>query len=329
MNLKEKLLTFMRSQAYKPLAPEDLAEEMGLKAKELAEFWPVLAELENSAAIIKTRFGKYGVPEHMNLIVGTLTASDKGFGFVISDNPQDRDIFIPGEAMLNAMHGDRVVARVHCREPLAGKAPEGEIIRVVRRSNTRIVGIFETSRQYGFVTADDPRIRQDIFVPKNQFNGARTGQKVVAEITKWPEKKRNAEARIVEVLGRKGEPGIEILSIIKRLNLPVAFPDEVEEAAEKVRASIDQDELAGRRDLREVVTVTMDSEDAKDLDDAVHVERLKNGRYLLGCISLMSVTTYVKTAPLTMRPGSAAQVYILPTGCCQCCQRGCPMESAV
>jgi len=293
MNLKEKILIFMRLEAYRPLAPEDLAEEMGLKSKELSEFWQVLEELEAGALIIKTRYDKYGVPERMNLIVGSLTASEKGYGFVISENPEEADVYIPAEAMLNAMHHDRVVARLNQVQSAIGRAREGEIIRIVRRANQRIVGTFENSRHFGFVTPDDVRLRQDIFVPKGLSGGAKNGCKVVVEITKWPEKKRSAEGRIVEVLGLKGDPGIEILSIIKKHNLPTVFPPEVEQAAAEARDSISPDELVGRRDLRELPIVTIDSEDAKDLDDAVYVERLKNGRYLLG-VHIADVSYYVR-----------------------------------
>lgn len=298
MNLKEKIVAFMRHEAYKPLAAEDLAEELDLKAKELVEFWPTLDELEQNAEIIKTRFGKYGVPERMNLMVGTLAASEKGFGFVLSETPAESDVHIPSEAMATAMHGDRVVARIHSRQPGHGKAREGEIIRIVRRANARVVGTFEGSRHYGFVTPDETRLRQDIFVPKDEFNGAKSGSKVVVEITKWPEKKRSAEGRIVELLGYKGDPGIEILSIIKRHSLPTAFPMEVEQAADRIPQMIDPVEISGRRDLRDLPIVTIDSEDAKDLDDGVHVVRLKNGRYLLG-VHIADVSYYVReTSPL-------------------------------
>ncbi|MBP2652828.1 MAG: rnr [Firmicutes bacterium] len=292
MNLREKILIFMHTEAYKPLAPEDLAEVLELKAKELTEFWRVLEELEGSAEIIKTRFGKYGVPERMNLMAGTLSASDKGYGFVLPNNPEERDVYIPVDSMMNAMHGDRVVARLHNRKAGAGKAREGEIIRIVRRANSQILGTFENSRHFGFVTPDESRIRQDIFIPKGEFNGAKNGSKVVVEITKWPEKKRSAEGRVVEVLGHKGDPGIEILSIIRRHNLSTTFPQEVEQASLKVRDTITEDELVGRRDLRALPVVTVDSEDAKDLDDAVYVERLKNGRFLLG-VHIADVSYYV------------------------------------
>ncbi|SDF67758.1 ribonuclease R [Sporolituus thermophilus] len=291
--LRDKILNFMRNDAYRPLTAEDLAEEMGLKGKELIDFWPILHELEAEALIIKTRYGKYGVPERMNLIVGRFHASGKGYGFVVPDNPEEPDIYITADAAMTAMHNDRVVARIHRRTPVHGKKREGEIIRIVERANHRIVGTFAASRHYGFVVPDDPRLGQDIFVPKGERNGAKDNAKVVVEITKWPERQRSAEGRIVEVLGQKGDPGIEILSIITKHNLPRSFPPEVERAAADAPAEISAAELAGRRDLRDLPIVTIDAEDAKDLDDAVHVERLSAGRYLLG-VHIADVSYYVR-----------------------------------
>jgi len=295
MVLREKILEFMRKEAYKPLTSEDLAEEMELKGTELGELWTVLDQLEKSADIIKTRYDKYGVPERMNLLVGKLSASTKGYGFVIPDKlktPNETDVFIPPDAMMTAMHHDQVVVRVHCQSG-QGKSRDGEIIRIVERANTRIVGTFEASRNFGFVTPDDLRLGQDIFIPKDDKNIVKNGSKVVVEITKWPEKKRSAEGKIIEVLGSKGDTGIEILSIIKRHNLPIEFPVEVLEAAEKAPDTINEDEIAGRRDLRHLPIVTIDGEDAKDLDDGVYVERLKNGNYLLG-VYIADVSYYIR-----------------------------------
>lgn len=292
MDIKEKILAFMRTEAYKPLAPEDLAAALGLKANDLAAFWPLLDELEQNAVIIKTRYGKYGVPEHMNLVVGVLSASDKGYGFVVPDSPEEADVYIPADAINGAMNRDRVVARVHGQRP-GGKAREGEIIRVVVRANTKIVGTFEAGRHFAFVTPDDARLRQDVFVPKGEWGEAESGCKVVVEITKWPEHKRSAEGRVVEVLGHKGDPGIEILSIITNHNLPTAFPPEVEAAAVRCRETVGADELKGRRDLRSLPIVTIDAEDAKDLDDGVHVERGSNGRFHLS-VHIADVSHYVR-----------------------------------
>ncbi|MDD4600933.1 Ribonuclease R [bioreactor metagenome] len=294
MILKDKIMEFMRNEAYRPLTAEDLAEHMELKGSDLAEVWDLLQKLEEDADIIKTMYGKYGVPERMNLVVGRLSATNKGFGFVIPENPVDAegDVFIPPDAMMTAMNNDRVVARIN-RPSGNGRTREGEIIRIVRRANTKVVGVFECSRHFGFVIPDDPRLGNDIFIPKDEFNGAKIGSKVVAEITKWPERKKSAEGKIVEVLGQKGDLGIEILSIIKRHNLPTEFPAEVEQAANKVPQEINPQELEGRQDLRHLPIVTIDSEDAKDLDDGVYVERLKNGRYMLG-VHIADVSYYVR-----------------------------------
>lgn len=295
MMLRDRILEFMRTEAYKPLTAEELAEQMELKGTELGELWKVIEELESNADIIRTRYDKYGVPERMNLVVGKLSASNKGYGFVIPEKvktPAETDIFIPPDGMMSAMHHDRVVVRVHCQSS-HGKSRDGEIIRIVKRANPRIVGTYEASRNFGFVTPDDLRLGQDIFIPKDGKNIIKSGTKVVVEITKWPEKKRSAEGKIIEVLGNTGDTGIEILSIIKRHNLPIEFPPEVELAAEKAPEKISEDEIAGRRDLRHLPIVTIDGEDAKDLDDGVYVERLKNGNYLLG-VYIADVSYYVR-----------------------------------
>lgn len=287
-----QILAFMRQEAYKPLTGEELAAQLNLSGEALPSFWTAMASLEETAAIIKTRYGKYGVPERMNLLVGRLDMSSKGFGFVVSDNPDEPDVYISADAMHGAMHKDRVVARVHSGRQ-AGRRREGEIIRVVQRANTHVVGDFEGGRHFGFVTPDDPRIGRDVFIPKDDFGGARSGDKVVVEVLKWPEKRRSAEGRIVEILGHKGDPGIEILAIIKKYGLSVDFSPAVMRAAQHIPLSVSERELAGRRDLRDVVMVTIDSEDARDLDDAVHVEKLPDGRYLLG-VHIADVSHYVK-----------------------------------
>lgn len=291
--LRDRILEFMREEAYRPLLAEDLAEEMLLKGKELSEFWPALDELENKALIIKTRFEKYGLPEKMNLLVGRYAATTKGFGFVIDPIHPDGDLFIPSDATRSAMHNDKVVARVHQHVPGTGRKREGEIIRIVERANVKVVGTFESSRHFGFVIPDDPRIGNDIFIPKGEFNGAKKGAKVVVEIVKWPEKRKSAEGKVATVLGFQGDPGIEIISIITRHNLPMSFPPDVDLDAEKAPETVTDSDMVGRRDLRHLPIVTIDGEDAKDLDDAVHIERLSNGRYRLG-VHIADVSYYVR-----------------------------------
>ena len=295
MNLKEKILLFMQESAYKPLNAEDLALEMEIRGKELIEFWRALEELEHDAKIFKTRYDKYGIPEKMSLVVGRLSLSSKGFGFVIPENPlteEESDLYIAQDDLKTAMHNDVVIARVN-RQNLAGRSREGEIVRIVNRANKKIIGTFDASKNFGFVIPDDKRIGQDIFVARENFNKAKVGAKVVVEIINWPDKQRSAEGKIVEVLGYKGDVGIEILSIIKKHDLAMEFPAEVEQEANKVPEQVLVDESENRRDLRDKIIVTIDGDDAKDLDDAIYIERLANGNFLLG-VHIADVSYYVR-----------------------------------
>jgi len=295
MNLKEKILLFMQESAYKPLNAEDLALEMEIRGKELIEFWRALEELEHDAKIFKTRYDKYGIPEKMSLVVGRLSLSSKGFGFVIPENPlteDESDLYIAQDDLKTAMHNDFVIARVN-RQNLAGRSREGEIVRIVNRANKKIIGTFDASKNFGFVIPDDKRIGQDIFVARENFNKAKVGAKVVVEIINWPDKQRSAEGEIVEVLGYKGDVGIEILSIIKKHDLAMEFPAEVEQEANKVPEQVMVDESENRRDLRDKIIVTIDGDDAKDLDDAIYIERLANGNFLLG-VHIADVSYYVR-----------------------------------
>ena len=295
MNLKEKILLFMQESAYKPLNAEDLALEMEIRGKELIEFWRALEELEHDAKIFKTRYDKYGIPEKMSLVVGRLSLSSKGFGFVIPENPlteDESDLYIAQDDLKTAMHNDVVIARVN-RQNLAGRSREGEIVRIVNRANKKIIGTFDASKNFGFVIPDDKRIGQDIFVSRENFNKAKVGAKVVVEIINWPDKQRSAEGKIVEVLGYKGDVGIEILSIIKKHDLAMEFPAEVEQEANKVPEQVLVDESENRRDLRDKIIVTIDGDDAKDLDDAIYIERLANGNFLLG-VHIADVSYYVR-----------------------------------
>ncbi len=196
--MKDRILSYMRDTVRRPITAEALAEELGVKGAALEPFFEALSELEQTAAVIRNRSGLYGLPERMNLVVGKLSMSGKGYGFIIPDVKQketDTDVFVPGAMLASAMNGDRVVARVTPSE-IPGRSREGEIIRIVERANTKIVGTFASSKSFGFVTPDDQKIGQDIFIPKKSFGGAKTGMKVVAEITKWPEGRHSAEGAV-------------------------------------------------------------------------------------------------------------------------------------
>ena len=199
MDLKERILTYMRTEAYKPLLAEDLAEAMNLTPEEQVEFPAALEALEEEGAVIKNRSDLYGTPARMHLVVGKLSMTAKGFGFIVPDvreSEDETDVFVPGVNLNSAMHGDRVVARVTpATEP--GRSNEGEILRILVRANEKIVGTFEKSQKFGFVTPDNTKLNSDVFIPPKAMRGAKTGSKVVVEITKWPTGRHNAEGKIV------------------------------------------------------------------------------------------------------------------------------------
>ncbi len=289
-NIREKILAFMRDSSYAPMTSEELLDALAGECS-ATKFWQELLALEQNGEIIKTRFETYGLPEKMGLVAGRFQLTSKGFGFVIPDNKGERpDVFIPPRALNGAMNNDRVLARVN--NDTHGKKPEGEILRIITHANNKVVGIFHQTGDFAFVTPDDKRIGQDVYVMRRDFNNAKDGQKVVVEITEWPQEHRKAEGKVTEVLGNIGDVGLEILSIIKQNDLPLEFPEEVLAASRKVPKTIKKTELAGRRDLRERTVVTVDGEDAKDLDDAVYVQQISADEYLLG-VYIADVSYYV------------------------------------
>lgn len=290
MSLRENILDFMREQAYKPCNRQELSEVFGVSKIEYKSFKKLLNEMEKNGDIVKNRTSHYGVPERMGLIIGKLQGNAKGFGFVICEEDLP-DIFIPSSYMNGALNGDRVVAKIS-REVKGTKKCEGEIIRILERANKTVIGVYEDSRNFGFVVADDVRISQDIFIPKSQKSTAKAGDVVIAEITLWPEKRRNPEGKIIEVLGNKRDTGIDILTIIKKFKLPEKFPEAVESFAANIPDEIPKEEYERREDLRNIKMVTIDGEDAKDLDDAVSIEKLPNGNYKLG-VHIADVSNYV------------------------------------
>ena len=289
-NIRDKILAFMRDGSYAPMTSEELLDALAGECS-ATKFWQELLAMEQNGEIIKTRFETYGLPEKMGLVAGRFQLTSKGFGFVIPDNKGERpDVFIPPRALNGAMNNDRVLARVN--NDTHGKKPEGEILRIITHANNKVVGIFHQTGDFAFVTPDDKRIGQDVYVMRRDFNNAKDGQKVVVEITEWPQEHRKAEGRVTEVLGNIGDVGLEILSIIKQNDLPLEFPEEVLAASRKVPKTIKKTELAGRRDLRVRTVVTVDGEDAKDLDDAVYVQQISADEYLLG-VYIADVSYYV------------------------------------
>ncbi|NMA66672.1 MAG: VacB/RNase II family 3'-5' exoribonuclease, partial [Clostridiaceae bacterium] len=288
---KQRILSFMRDESYKPLKFSELAVFMDVPKEDRPSLQELLDTMVQEGVIIKTRKERYGVPEKMGLVAGRFQGNSRGFGFVIPDSGEE-DVFIPGNYINGAMHGDRVLARLHKSVP-GERHREGEIVNIIEHANKTIVGKFDRSEHFGFVTPDHVRLTGDIYIPKDFFNGAQKGQKVVVEITKWPEKNRNAEGKIIEVLGNEGEAGVDVMSIIRAYGIRYEFPDEVINEARSVPDKVLEEEAENRRDLRHLKMVTIDGEDAKDLDDAVSIEKLENGNFKLG-VHIADVTHYVK-----------------------------------
>ncbi|MDY4253271.1 MULTISPECIES: ribonuclease R [unclassified Clostridium] len=292
MGIKETLLSFMREEAYRPMDIQELVSVFDINPDEYKSFKKVLKTMEKEGLIIRTKKDKFGVPERLGLISGKLEVHSKGYGFLIPENEGEKDVFIPSSSMNGAMNGDKVLVQI-TREDIKGKKREGEVREVLSRANNKIIGVYEDSRNFGFVVPEDSRLNQDIFISKKDRNGANEGDLVICEIVKWADKRRSPEGVIKEVLGKKGDKGLDILTIIKKYGLPEEFPDKVLNYAKNIEEEIPEKEYARRTDLRNLRMVTIDGEDAKDLDDAVSIERLDNGKFRLG-VHIADVSHYVK-----------------------------------
>ncbi|AJD92002.1 ribonuclease R [Jeotgalibacillus malaysiensis] len=291
MVMKERLLTFMREEAYKPLTVQELEESFGIHdSADFKDLVKSLVILEEKGEIVRTRSNRYGLPEKMNLVRGTLSGHAKGFAFLIPDEQGRNDIFIPPNESAHAMHGDKVMVRVS-RES-RGDREEGTVVRILERGTKQVVGTYTESKNFGFVMPDDKKMTSDIFVPKNASKGAVEGHKVIVEITAYPDGRNSAEGEVIQILGHKNDPGVDILSIIHKHGITIEFPDEVIQQANDVPDEIDPADLKDRRDLRDETTVTIDGADAKDLDDAISLTKLDNGNYKLG-VHIADVSHYV------------------------------------
>jgi ribonuclease R len=289
---RQDVIDYMQHDAYRPLTVEELVEAFGITgAEEFKEFVRLLADMEDRGEVVRTRANRYGVPERMNLVRGRIQMKARGFAFLIPEEEGEPDVYIAAGDLNGAMSGDLVLARVD--KAAAGPRREGQVVRILERVNHRVVGQFTRYRDHAFVTPLDKRFTQDILIAKDDMMDAHDGYVVVVEITSYPTATRGPEGKVVEVLGHPDAPGVDILAVVRKYGLPEAFPEEVLRAAEAIPLEISEEDLVGRRDLRQEVIVTIDGEDAKDLDDAVQVKRLENGNYLLG-VHIADVGYYVR-----------------------------------
>ncbi|HDV5994705.1 TPA: ribonuclease R [Staphylococcus pseudintermedius] len=297
MNLKEEIIAIIKSADYEPMSVSDFQDALGLSsADSFRDLIKILVELEQTGMVTRTkqdRYQKQRQKTNSGLVRGTLSQNKKGFAFLRPDDQEMEDIFIPPTKINRAMDGDVVLVEVKkSRGDFRKGKFEGEVKAIESHSIKQVVGTFSEARHFGFVVPDDKRIMQDIFVPKGQELGAVEGHKVLVQITQYSDGTNSPEGQISAILGHKNDPGVDILSIIYQHGIEIEFPDDVLKEAENVPETIQPDELKGRRDLRDELTITIDGADAKDLDDAIAVKKLDNGNTEL-TVSIADVSYYV------------------------------------
>lgn len=278
----------------------ELAEHFGVSDAEYRQFCNLLQELEFSGEIVKIKQKQYADPEKVHLLVGTMECNPRGFGFVIPvKEGGGEDIYVNGEDMGSAMHGDLVVVRLPTSVQIPkkwkerGRSPTGQIVNVLKRVNEFVVGTFAKAKRLRFVAPDNPRLFRDIYVAEEVSKGAQPGDKVVVRITVWPSRHLNPEGEVTEVLGKDGDPRVDLRSIIYQFKLPHTFGQRAIKETKQVPQTVSEKETLGRLDLRDKLIITIDPEDAKDFDDAVSLEKDKNGDWYLG-VHIADVSYYVK-----------------------------------
>lgn len=285
---KEMVYGLICSDFYVPMKIKEMAIFLQVPKERRQELQEVLDALLQEGKIEVSQKGKYQKSRGV-FLTGVFTAHPKGFGFVSVDGMEE-DVFIPEDQVHGAMHQDTV--QITVKPGQSGKRREGAVNRIVKRGTDRIVGLYQESRNFGFVIPDNERYTRDIFVPKEDSGGAVNGHKVVVELVSYGTDRKSPEGKVVEILGHISDPGTDILSIVKGYDLPVEFPEKVMHQAERVPDRISEADMQGRTDLRDVQMVTIDGEDAKDLDDAVSLE-MNGGQYILG-VHIADVANYVQ-----------------------------------
>lgn len=289
---KKLICELVEDELYVPMKEKELAIFMQVKPEERAELKQILDELLAEGKLQITKRGKYlkgdGKKQDEELI-GTFISNSRGFGFVEIEG-REQDLFIPESGVNGAFHKDTV--RVELLKEQRGKRPEAKVVAILEHAVNRVVGTFEKSKNFGFVIPDNDKLSSDIFVPIERSKGAVNGHKVVVELTDYGDEKHKPEGKVVEIIGHINDPGVDIMSIVKGFELPTEFGEKVLNQAERMNKEVSEADREGRRDLRDVMMVTIDGEDAKDLDDAVNVCKVGKN-YHLG-VHIADVTNYVQ-----------------------------------
>jgi ribonuclease R len=279
------------SRLKRPATEKDLLKHLRVKGESKAVAKQVLEEMVSRGDLARTRTGRLGLPEKMDLVAGRLECKPGGFGFVRPDQRGEPDIYVAGAGLGEALHGDRVL--VHIERRVTDGKREGRVVEILARATNRMVGRYEKDSEGSRVVPFDPHFLYEVFITPGEEGGAEAGEMVVVELTRFPGPFRAPAGRIVEVLGRVNEPGVDTAVIIAKYGIPEVFPQDVILEAESVPSVVDASALAGRTDFRDRAIVTIDGETARDFDDAVRVEMLANGNYLLG-VHIADVSHYVR-----------------------------------
>lgn len=287
---KKLICELVEDELYVPMKEKELAAFMQVKPEERENLKRILENLLAEGKLQITKRGKYlkgdGKPEGLT---GTFISNARGFGFVEIEG-REQDLFIPEEGVNGAFHKDQV--QVELLKGQHGKRQEAKVVKILSHGITQVVGTFEKSKTFGFVVPDNEKISTDIFVPVEYSKGAVTGHKVVVELQDYGDEKHKPEGKVTEIIGHVNDPGVDIMSVVKGFELPVEFGEKVLNQAQRLNKEVSEADRAGRRDLRDIRMVTIDGEDAKDLDDAVNV--YKQGEdYCLG-VHIADVTNYVQ-----------------------------------
>ena len=262
---KKMIYDFMCDDMYVPMKIKELAIVLGVKKDQRPQLEQILNDLMMEGCIVCSKRGKFSKSEEKK-IVGTFQAHPKGFGFVSVEGEKE-DIFIPESETNGAMHMDTV--EISVSPAVTGRRREGKVLHVLERGMKQVVCTYQLNKNFGFAVPDNPKFGSDIFIPLERSKGAVNGHKVVVEITQYGKKGKNPEGKVVEILGHINDPGVDILSIVRAYGLPVEFDPKVMTQVEHVAKPVSEADMAGRMDLRDWQMVTIDGEDAKDLDDAV------------------------------------------------------------
>ncbi len=288
---KNKILEFMKDKQYIPMKAKEIANILNVPKNEYEDFRRLLNELEEENKVEKNKKSKYKLIDNSKFLTGIFRANQRGFGFVKLED-SDEEIYISEHNTKSALNGDKVFVEITSLST-DNLHKEGKIVKILKHEKDTVVGIFQKSKNFAFVVPDDKKLGTDIFISKKNFGKARNNHKVLVKILKYPEREKNAEGKVIEVIGNVNEAGVDMLSLIKEYNLPYRFPDPVVEEAKKIKPQISKKDIPNRLDLRDEEIFTIDGEDAKDLDDAIYVKKLSGGTYELG-VHIADVSYYVK-----------------------------------